>query len=1050
MTAVSQTRPKPPPRVAAALATALGVEGAELTRALRLLSLIFVGSAALSLLKAAQGGVFLSAYPRSAIPHAFAASAVSLAAASSVSVAAAARLGPVSLAGFGLALSAAALVIVRALLGASVPAAPFVVYVVVETICGIVLIQLWSVVSETIDPRSSRRLLPVAGVGGSLAWAGSGLLVPRLVASVGAPGLLLIAPVLLLAALAAVRAIAAFDLAGKPTRGARTGLLEGWRQGLRFVAEVPLMRVVLALSVLALIAEQLMDFQLLAAARDAHGSAAGIAAFLGRFHGITAAVSLALLLGASSRVLTRVGAILGLAITPVLTVLVAAFVLVVPGLFAIVLLRGVDRVLKNALWTSAMEQTQTPLPVLRRAQARALVRGVVAPLCYGVAAVGLSLVPEHTDLRVLALLTLFVSTAMVAVIVLLVRRRYVLALRRAIDDRRLRLEADAGDAQGASVPIDVDACDALGRELREADEARALLAAEVLGQAEGPIAARALSIGLEHPSAEVRAESAEGLARLDDEAQAPALARTLARDPISEVRRACARALFDLGRRDDQVRAAIEAAFSDTDREVRALARLALLRRDDPRGLSAGTALVPLLDPTDREACVAALRVVGRHATRNPPVVEALRALLRGDDRALRVAALDVVTRTRATALLSDVAPLLEDTRTAPDAVARLMRWGEGALEAAAESVAVTSESSPPPSRAVGASQGEEEVAPLSRLLSHADPAIRDRATKALIRGRRPLPRNVVAPALIRELRRAYAIEVVHASLSPEDGGTRFADGLQEEVELRFLESRRRVLQLLALRESRKLVQIVEVGLRRQAPAVDAQIAELLEVALPGELARQVVPLFDRLSPTARVHAGRRADLVADEVTLDDPLGALVALDDAHLRGCALALEGDRMRSRFPNLFDAESALIPVYQRMRFLRSVPLFGDLPGEDLRTIAEIVETVDHRAGEVVFEKGDPGEHLYVIVTGRVKIRDGRLELAELGPREFFGELAVIDREPRLADAVVSEDAQLLRLGSADLGELMARRPQIQEQFLVVLARRLREVTQRVATQ
>lgn len=1046
MTAVSQSRSKPPPRVAAALAaalgvalrSALGVQGGELPRALRLLSLIFLGSAALALLKAAQGGVFLAAYPRSAIPHAFAVSALSLAAASSVSVAAAARLGPVSLAGFGLALSAAALVITRALLAVGLPAAPFVVYVVVETICGIVLIQLWSVVSETIDPRSARRLLPAAGVGGSLAWASFGLLVPRAVARVGAAGLLLIAPVLLLAAFAVVRAIAAFDLAGKPTRGARTGLLDGWRQGLRFVAEVPLMRVVLALSVLALIVEQLMDFQLLAAARDSHASAAEIAAFLGRFHGITAAVSLSLLLGASGRVLTRVGAILGLAITPVITVLVAAFALIVPGLFAIVLLRGVDRVLKNALWTSAMEQTQTPLPVLRRAQARALVRGVVAPLCYALAAVGLSLVPEHTDLRVLALLTLFLSTAIVAVIVLLVRRRYVLALRRAIDDRRLRLEADAEDAQGARVPIDVDACDALGRELREPDEARALLAAEVLGQAEGPVAARALCIGLEHPSAEVRAESAEGLARLRDDAQAPALARALARDPISEVRRACVRALFDLGLRDEPVRAAIEAACSDTDREVRALARVALLRRDDPRGLAAGAALLPLLDPSDRDACAAALRAIGRRATRDPQVIEALRAILRGDDRALRVAALDVVTRTRAAALLSDVAPLLEDSRTAPDAVARLMRWGEGALEAAAESVAVTSQPAE-----------TEEVAPLSRLLSHADPAIRDRATKALIRGRRPLPRDVVAPALTRELRRAYAIEVVRASLSAHPEGAAHRE-LEEEVELRFLESRRRVLQLLALRESRKLVQIVEVGLRKQTREVDAQIAELLEVALPNALARQVVPLFDRVTSGARVDAGRRAGLVAGDVPLDDPLGALVALDDAHLRGSALALEGDRMRSRFPQLFDAESGLIPVYQRMRFLRSVPLFGDLPGEDLRTIAEIVETVEHRAGDVVFEKGDPGDDLYVIVSGRVKIRDGRLEIAELGPREFFGELAVIDREPRLADAVVAEDAQLLRLGSADLGELMARRPQIQEQFLVVLARRLRAVTQRVATQ
>lgn len=1017
----------------AALGSALGLPDAEVPRALRLLLLVFVTSAALAVLKAAQGGVFLAAYDRSAIPRAFAASALTLAATSSLSAAMAARLGPSRLATYGLATSAAALLLTRLSMSLGVPGAPFLVYVIIETICGIVLIQVWSVVSETIDPRSAKRLLPVAGVGGSLAWTTFGLLVPRLVGLVGAAGLLFVAPVLLLSSLSIVRAIAAFDLAGKPTRGgARTGLFEGWKQGLGFVLEVPLMRVVLALSVLALLGEQLMDFLLLAAARESHTNAAEIAGFLGRFHGVTAGISLVLLLGASGRVLARVGAILGLALTPVATVLVAAVALIVPGMLPIVLLRGVDRVLKNAVWTSAMEQTQTPLPVLRRAQSRALVRGVVAPLFYALAAGGLALIPERFDLRFLVLLTIFVSTIMVAVIVIFVRKRYVLALRRAIDDRKLRLEPDVEDAQGARVPIDVDACAALSRELADPDESRALLAAEVLGHAEGPVAARALSVGLAHPSAEVRGEAAEGLARLRAHDHAVKLATLLTRDPISEVRRACVRALVALGP-PPGVRDTLEAACSDTDRVVRAIARVGLLRVDDPRGVASGEALLPLLDPTDSDTCEAALGALGRRAMRDARVRDAVRPLLKADLHAVRVATLAVVTRTRTTELLGDVGALLEDSRTAPDAVARLMHWGEGALEAAAESVVATS------------SADESEAAPpLSRLLSHADPAVRDRAAQALLRGRRPLPKDAVAPVLGRELRRAYAFEALRAALIDRPVGPASAD-LQREVQLRFLEARKRILQLLALRESKKLVQIVEVGLRKQTRDVEAQIAELLEVALPADLARKVVPLFDRLEPRARVDAGRRAGVeIAPPVA--DPLGALLRMEDAHLRACALAWTD--ARSREPDA--VESAVLPVYERMRFLRSVPLFGDLPGEDLRTIAEIVETVEMPAGETVFAKGDPGDDLYVIVEGRVAIRDGKLEIADLGAREFFGELAVIDREPRNAAAVVTTNAQLLRLRSADLGELMARRPQIQEQFLVVLARRLRAVTARVATQ
>jgi HEAT repeat protein len=1039
MSSIAKAPPRRPSRRlgTAALAGPLGVAETEVARAIRLLALIFATSAALALLKAAQGGVFLSAYPRHRIPHAFAASALLLATASSVSVAAAARLGPVSLATYGLSISSVALLGTRAMLSMDIAGSPFATYVIIETICGIVLIQVWSVVSETIDARSAKRLLPIAGVGAALAWTIFGLLTPRLVALFGATGLLFIAPLLLVTALILVRAIARFDLAGKPAKAtderatARLGLLAGWREGMRFVSEVPLMRVVLSLSVLALLAEQLMDFQLLAAAREAHSSAAEIAGFLGRFHGIVSGVSLVVLLGLSGRVLSRLGAILGLVATPVATVLAAAVAVAVPGLIPIVLLRGVDRVMKNALWTSAMEQTQTPLPVMRRAQARALIRGVVAPLFYAAAAVGLAVIPERFDLRILSLLTLLTATVITAVIVIAVRPRYVLALRRAIDDRRLHLDHDLGETRGAIVPIDIDACEALGRELCDEDEARALLAAEVLSQSEGPAASRALTRGLSHPSPEVRAEAATGLGTLGAVEHARALCDLLARDPISEVRRAAVRSLIALMVDDPDVRAALERAKADTDRIVRANALVAMLAREDPKAFATGSTLLPLLDPTDRDACEAALAALGKEQMQQPLVIEAVRSVLRADDRALRVRALEVVTRTRARELLADIAPLLEDARTAPEAVARLVHWGEGALESAAESVIATT---------------DDESAPMSRLLSHADPAVRDRAARALLRERMPLPRDAVQPVLDREIRRAYALDIARAALAyaPID------ETLASEVTLRFRETRKRILQLLALRESRKLVEVVQVGLRRTSRNVEAQIAELLDVALPPELARKIVPLFDRLESAARVETAMELGLCARDAPVKDPLGALVALDDAHLRGCALAAAGESFRARFPELFATEASLVPVYERMRFLRSVPLFGDLPGEDLRTIAEIVETVDLAKGTVVFRKGDPGDDLYVILKGKIAIRDGKLEVASFGPREFFGELSIIDHEPRSADAIVVEDAQLLRLRSSDLGELMAQRPQIQEQFLIVLARRLRAVTQRVATQ
>ncbi|MGZ5967121.1 MAG: cyclic nucleotide-binding domain-containing protein, partial [Polyangiales bacterium] len=985
-------------------------------------SLIFFASAALVLIKAAQSGVFMSAYGRAMIPWAFGASALALATASAIAVAAAGRLGPVTLATGTLGIASFALLATRAMLALGLPGAPFLTYVVIEASCGVILIQTWSVVSEAVDARSAKRLLPVAGVGASLAWTIFGILIPRLVAHLGAAGLLLIAPLLLGLSVVFVRAVARIDLAGKPARGGKLGLLDGWKSGLSFVRTTPLMRLVQALTVLALLGEQLMDYQLLAAARDKYATEAGIAGFFGWFYGVTSAISLFLLLGVSGRLLSRLGAMLGLVLTPVITVLASLAAVVMPGLGPSAFLRGTDRVLKPALWSSAMEQTQTPLPVVKRAQARALSRGVVAPMFYAISALGLAILPAHFDLRLLSLFVLLLSTAMAAVIVVGVRRRYVQALRTAIDDRRLVLDPDVASTHGQLVPIDVDACEALGRELREHDEARALLAAEILGHAEGPSAARALLLGLEHASAQVRVESAAGLSRVGDARAAEWLSPILLRDPISDVRRAAARALRALRAR--EARETLESALSDTDRGVRAIARVTLLEWDDPQGVESGTALIPLLDPSDREACEAALTALTIPAMRDPKVLEAVRVVLSAEDRSLRMIALETVTRTRARSLLADVAPLLEDARTAADAVARLARWGDGALETAAESVVHTSNSS----------QGEKEA--LSRLLSHADVGVRDRATAALVRAqrRRPLPRAAVEPVLERELGRAYRLAAIASGVRDPS--------LAVEVELRFRETRHRLLQLLALRESRKLVRIVEVGLRKTSPQADAHVAELLEVALPNEIARRIVPLFERLSPRERAQTGVKLGILLPS-EVDEPLGTLATLDDPHLLGACALVHPDRVPSQV-------RALVPLFERMKFLRSVPLFGELPGEDLRTIAEIVETIELPAGEVVFRKGDTGDDLFVILRGKVAIREGKLDVATFGPREFFGELSVIDHEPRSADAIVVEDAQLLRLGSADLGELMARRPQIQEQFLVVLARRLREVTQRFSLQ
>jgi CRP/FNR family transcriptional regulator, cyclic AMP receptor protein len=108
-------------------------------------------------------------------------------------------------------------------------------------------------------------------------------------------------------------------------------------------------------------------------------------------------------------------------------------------------------------------------------------------------------------------------------------------------------------------------------------------------------------------------------------------------------------------------------------------------------------------------------------------------------------------------------------------------------------------------------------------------------------------------------------------------------------------------------------------------------------------------------------------------------------------------------------------------------------------------------DFPAGAVIFEEGDPGSRLYVLQTGRVRIvkRNGprQVTLAQLGPGEFFGEMALLDRQPRSATAVVDEPARVLELDEAAFERMVTERGEVALGILRRLSRRLRDANRQI---
>jgi CRP-like cAMP-binding protein len=128
-------------------------------------------------------------------------------------------------------------------------------------------------------------------------------------------------------------------------------------------------------------------------------------------------------------------------------------------------------------------------------------------------------------------------------------------------------------------------------------------------------------------------------------------------------------------------------------------------------------------------------------------------------------------------------------------------------------------------------------------------------------------------------------------------------------------------------------------------------------------------------------------------------------------------------------------------EKVLILQSVDLLSSVPEDALVEIASILEEVDVEPDSDIISQGEMGTAMYIIIDGRVRVHaDGR-DIAELGPREVFGELAALDPEPRAASVTAVEPTQLFKLSSVPLFELMADHMGVTRGILKVLCRRVR---------
>tara|TARA_E500000331_G_scaffold37354_1_gene31147 strand:- start:284 stop:769 length:486 start_codon:yes stop_codon:yes gene_type:complete len=158
------------------------------------------------------------------------------------------------------------------------------------------------------------------------------------------------------------------------------------------------------------------------------------------------------------------------------------------------------------------------------------------------------------------------------------------------------------------------------------------------------------------------------------------------------------------------------------------------------------------------------------------------------------------------------------------------------------------------------------------------------------------------------------------------------------------------------------------------------------------------------------------------------------------------------MKAIYQNYFKKSNNINPI---IKILANVPIFEHLTEKELSEVVRLTHERTYKKDEHVFKKLAPAEGMYVILDGGVLITDSDSEtvFATLESGDFFGELALLDEEPRSASAISTMPSRLIGFFRTDLLTLMKRSPELGNKILLnlsrVLGERLRRTNQELAS-
>ncbi|MFQ5948697.1 MAG: Crp/Fnr family transcriptional regulator [Acidimicrobiia bacterium] len=135
--------------------------------------------------------------------------------------------------------------------------------------------------------------------------------------------------------------------------------------------------------------------------------------------------------------------------------------------------------------------------------------------------------------------------------------------------------------------------------------------------------------------------------------------------------------------------------------------------------------------------------------------------------------------------------------------------------------------------------------------------------------------------------------------------------------------------------------------------------------------------------------------------------------------------------------------------KIEALGNIPIFRDLSKRQLGEVARHADEVTASAGEVLAEQGRLGNEFFLILKGRAVVSRNQRKIATLSQGDFFGEMSLIDGQPRVASVTAEDDSALLLIHRRDFSKLLDEVPGLARKILVTVSQRLREADEKLVS-